>query len=287
MAIFAKKLYIKNSTGNEQTALLYSTTGEVGEIYANLIVDGQTCYVPLVSTENSSATSGRIKKSDGTTYAIAQATTPEYAYTTITTAGSGTFTVPTGVYKLRVTCVGGGAGGTYNGWIYYLSGSGRWDFSPAAGGTTTFGGVTANGASAPYYEGKITGSGETASGSIVNIKVSDGLIDGIVVVRTTSYYAGAPATALTNKNGTTICTAGAGGYADDDGETITTGGSGFRTVADIAVTPGQIISYTVGAGGKNSTNGLGGWVDYPFSSSGQGTGPGGSGAILVEYGKGV
>ena len=293
MATFTKKLYMKNSAGTQQTAVIYSTAGEAGSNYMYATVDGSQGYIGLVATSHSKATMGRVSKS-GTTYAISSSNPPAYAYTTMTTAGSGVFTVPNSVTRLRVTCVGGGAGGTYNNWVYSPSAPPvYWDFSPAAGGSTTFGSVTASGATAPYYYGasryQVASSRDSKSwkGEIGGAVPSQGFVNGVIVEWTSSYYSGAPATPLVNIHGTTICSAGAGGSADDDGETITTGGSGYRVISTINVTPGQQIAWSVGAGGKNSSNGMGSWPNYCFSSGGQGTCPGNPGAILVEYGIGI
>ena len=108
MAVLSSKFYMKNSAGTQQTATIYGTTGEAGTNYLQLMVNDVPAYVTLVETSNALATSGRVLK-DSTTYAVATNSIPAYGYGYYTT--SGTFTVPTGVVRLRVTCVGGGAGG--------------------------------------------------------------------------------------------------------------------------------------------------------------------------------
>ena len=109
MAELYKKLYIKNTEGVTQSAKLYSTTSESQTPYLSLKVDNINCYASLTDVSDSRATSGRIKKSDGTILAIGESGVSPYGYSLFTTSGS--FTVPSGVTKLRVTCIGGGAGG--------------------------------------------------------------------------------------------------------------------------------------------------------------------------------
>lgn len=65
MATLTKKVYMKNSAGTQQTALIYSTTTETGTPYI-FVHDGTTQgYVPLCSTSDSRATSGRVIKGGG------------------------------------------------------------------------------------------------------------------------------------------------------------------------------------------------------------------------------
>jgi hypothetical protein len=72
---------------------------------------------------------------------------------TVYTTGSGTFNVPTGVYRMKVTCVGGGGAGLNGG-----SGSG--------GSDTTFGSLTAR-------KG-VAAAGGTASGGDINLNGEQG-----------------------------------------------------------------------------------------------------------------
>ena len=62
MAIFSKKLRIKNSAGTTQVANIYSTASEAGSNYMRATVDGQAAYISLGSTTDANRTSGRVKK---------------------------------------------------------------------------------------------------------------------------------------------------------------------------------------------------------------------------------
>jgi hypothetical protein len=316
MAVFTKKLYMKNSAGTQQIANIYSTATETGSsVYMYASVDGTTGYIPLYSTSHANATMGRVLKA-GTTYAIGSSSVPAYSNKYISTAGSGTFTVPSGVTKLRVTCVGGGAGGCVFGndggtgitpstseTGVTKSGS-TWTYQPtrANGGNTKFGSVVGNTATPAKFTGTSTINGcyscdrDSCSNCKTIIKmsavtVSKGYNNGKASISTTSNYAGGAAVPLTTYSGTQKGTAGAGGYADGDynhpGDNIcvASGASGYRTISTITVTPGQTISYTVGAGGKwvfNNVQQSGSW-----NTDGTGGAPGSAGAILVEWGKGI
>lgn len=289
MAVLAKKIHIKNSAGTEQTVTLYSTTAEVATAsgYTFQLVDGVTAYAALVPTSHARATSGRVLKS-GTTYAWGSATpAPTYAYKTFTTAGSGTFTVPTGVTKLRVTCVGGGAAGVCSDSKTLTT------VADTKGGTTTFGSVSAAGAKAASWtaveECSSSCSRDTCGttcwiNDVTNVTVSTGTTNGIVKY-TCDYYGGAGAVALTNYQGTTIFSAGNGGCADGDCGIIATGGSGYKKVSTISVTPGQTISWSIASPPKGYRRGT--RCTANCSSSGWNACPGGVGGILVEYGSGI
>ena len=320
MAILAKKIHIKNSAGTEQTVNLYSTTGEVANAsgYTFQLVDGVTAYAPLVATNHATATSGRVLKG-GTTYAWGS-TAPgvAYNYRLITTAGGGTFTVPAGVNKLRVTCVGGGAGGVVadfhrNDGYTSQSHEGEIDKSDAnrqipnansadnqrwaevtRGGTTTFGSVSAAGATPAVWNVTYIEDSWQEDGMVTwyyyykrnSFILSAGTTNGSGATNTSSFFSGAPAVALTAYNGAQRGTAGAGGVADGTRNDVSSGGSGRKTVSTITVTPGSTISYNVGNFGygmkfgtkmssvDNSQNGINAGRGYP-------------GAILVEWGEGI
>lgn len=286
MATFTKKLYLKNSAGTQQTANIYSTTGEAGSNYMYTIVDNTQGYIPLVTTSNSLATSGRVLKS-GTTYAIASTSTPAYGKTLFTS--SGTFTVPTGVTKLKVSCVGGGAGvltypgspdsgeegSLYNNYSdgYYYSG---------AGGATKFGSVTANGAGSNGIKLSTSRSdsrdGYSYSASFSGPIIGAGRING-THYQSFGYKSGTAGYTITAIDGSTYGAYGSGGGGGEDHHNDTvytiTGSSGYVTITTISVTPGQVISCTVGSGGSA----VNWWAYYAEN--------GGNGAVLVEYGKGI
>lgn len=294
MAILAKKIHIKNSAGTEQTVNLYSTTGEVATAasYTSQNVDGVECYAALVATDHAKATSGRVLKG-GVTYAWGSATpAPAYSYKTIT-SGSGTFTVPSGVSKLRVTCVGGGAGGTCLKTQDQVG-----DLSVLAGKATTFGSVVANGATAPvftigncYYQSS-RDTTSLAGCYYILTSVSKGTANGSWYNKGVNPISGAGCVALTGIDGVQRACVGAGGYGDNDSSAYTSmcgatsGGSGYRTIKVIDVTPGQVLSYAVGAGGKCKR--FGGVYSYEVQGDGgHGASPGIAGGILVEWGTGI
>lgn len=112
MAELAKKLhFLKN--GTEQTAKAYSTTSESGSSYITNVIDGVTCYVPLVGTSDSRATYGRVLK-NSTTYAIASSAKPAYTEKSWTSPGTYTWTAPAGVTRVRVAVCGGGGSGSFS-----------------------------------------------------------------------------------------------------------------------------------------------------------------------------
>lgn len=305
MALLAKKLYIKNSAGTTQTANIYGTTGEVGTNYICATVDGTNGYIPLYATTDARATSGRVTKGS-TTYAIASTAKPAYTKWG-KSSGSGNFTVPAGVYKLRVTCVGGGAGGV-------LVGAGSAEFtSPytnketgGAGGTTTFGSVTAKGGTASAITKTTTCNGYdeygcTGSTYSTAISLGTGYAKAVSVTNNTNTVTGTPVPILDYNGNTLYNQHGTGGsvnafttVASDVNNARTdsavVGASGYRTVKIIDVTPGQVIAWSVGAGGTGVYNAyartrkvVSAWTTYGNG----GVGPGTGGAIVVEYGRGI
>lgn len=313
MATFSKKVYMKNSAGTQQTALIYSTTGETGSSnYLSLTVDGQNGYTPLVATTSSKATSGRVTKGS-TTYAIGSMNPiPAYATSGILTT-SGTFTVPTDVYKLRVTCVGGGAGG------YLNRGGANTSSYAVSGGDTTFKSVTAKGATGSdcYIDWEFTLGGHVdAPDYYACTVIRASLGKGYTPAKhygDKSYHTG-PSTPISNVNDTQVGTAGKGGdvdvtyvieyqgvgYTYNTGSTVdwqshrginATGASGFRSVGYVNVSPGEKIAYTVGQGGvyimysgtgDNIRSGTG-----SFTGGSEKVSSGGSGAVFVEWGQGI
>ena len=280
MAQFSKSIKILKD-GTTYTVPVYSTSSEAGSSYTGaIIIDSTQGYYPLCGTSDSRATPGRCLHSNGNTYALAKSGAPAYAYKTFTTAGSGTFTVPSGVTKLRVTCVGGGAGGV----VTY--GNSAKTFPNSAGHVTTFGSVTAGGAGYATFNIKVDTSGESTTYSCTSITPGGGTTAGYTNTYTSNSYNGAAAVPLTNYQGTQIITAGNGGHADGTGDYLACGSSGYKTVSTITVTPGQVISYTVGDRGAGCRYGTYTYTAN-YGSNGAHVSPGGVGAILVEYGVGI
>ena len=306
MAELSKKLYIKNTEGVTQSAKLYSTTSESQTPYLSLKVDNINCYASLTDVSDSRATSGRIKKSDGTILAIGESGTSPYGYSLFTTSGS--FTVPAGITKLRVTCIGGGAGGGTDYGPGELALFERKNVSTVysrswtnSGGETAFwrentNEVKASGGTAVSY----TGTGRARNypnnpanwyiveDTITSFTDSKGYHNGTHLARTADIVNGASGVSLTLLDGTVVGTYGAGGYGDGDGDkngnVAASGASGYRTVGTLYVTPGHVYTATVGGGGYGwwrGGNHTGG------NSGGSGCSMGSSGAILVEWGQGI
>lgn len=290
MATLTKKIYMKNSAGTQQTALIYGTTGESGTPYIYASDGSTTGYVPLCSTSDARATSGRVIKS-GTTYAIANnaGITYDYKYSLFTSTG--TFTVPAYVTRLKVTCVGGGAGVL----TYHCSPDSTelqelYDNYPANttyksgnGGQSSFSSVAANGAtgnSITTTAGGCTSSRDSTScrRQFTNPTVGAGRIKGeaygVSQVSGTAGY-----TIKRADTGATLGTfgGGGGGGGDHNSDTICpiTGSSGYVTTSTITVTPGTTITATVGAGGKY-------WSSHAYVNE-NGT----AGCVFIEYGRSI
>lgn len=293
MATLAKKIQMKDSSGAAQTALIYSTAGESGEPNLPVKVDGVQGYACLVDISDDRATVGRVKTSGGTQYAIGARGVPPYDHALYAT--SGTFTVPANVTKLRVTCVGGGAGGMLERDCNGFSASGTYTLSGVEGGTTTFGSVVANGATSSVYSIRVVvsddGEGNTFhdcySRSVTNSSGTQNGTNTINGSNSTNGYHGAAAVSLTMIDGTSAGSAGAGGgvTAGQDAQ-VCTGGSGCRTTQFLSVSPGQTISCSIGSGGKCLHRGTLFATAHNDGRYGIAY-PGSNGAILVEWGEGI
>lgn len=183
--------------------------------------------------------------------------------TVFNTAGSGTYTPPSGALWLRVRVVGAGGGG---------GGSGTSAGAGTAGGASSFGALTANGGN---NGGTTAGSGGTASGgNIANVRggtPANALPPNSVGPTQFPIGGGcvlAPATqAATLPNG-------AGGAGGGNSTTIASGGAGGGGgyVEHVYTTIAASYAYTVGAKGTKGAAGTGG-------SAG---GDGADGLIIVE-----
>lgn len=131
MSILSQKLYIKKGSSTA-ACNIYSTAAEAGD-KALRVGNG---YVALKDVTDANATAGRVSI-NGVTYAIATqhtaAVSVPYTEKYWTDAGDYTFTVPSGVSRMRVAVCGGGAGKGS------LTGNGK------DGGNTSAFGVTATG----------------------------------------------------------------------------------------------------------------------------------------------
>jgi hypothetical protein len=192
------------------------------------------------------------------------------------TSGSGNWTVPGGVHKIRVKCVGGGGGGCGGDLGSAVSSGGN-------GNATTFAGATTG----PGGGGAAQNLGGAAPATPAGEPGCNGL-----------YFYGAGGSAVLNsggqgggstggRGGLTGTVAAAGGFGGgggggggglSTGTVIGGGGGGGTSICDLlgdmlTVAPGDVIAYSVGAGGAGSagTNGQQAGAD------------GGSGIIIIEY----
>jgi hypothetical protein len=316
MALLSKKLHIKsNNKTTEEVCNIYSTASEAGSNYMRCTVDGKNGYIPLVSVSAGNASSGRVTKtSDGKTYAIGRYQPVPYGHITDVFTTDGVFTVPDGVYKLRVTCVGGGAGGADTctripPWITTSDvpeNTTKVFYYGTEGGATTFGTITASGATSGSV--KVTNTSGKLSSINDASSISYGTINGECRFDR-KFISGASGTVIYDINGNAVGSSGsiASGYysntllyggtngygcgggvdnvRDWSDHLQLTGGSGFKTVQLIDVIPGERISYKVGNGGSGYY--LGGLYPngyyYPGSPSG-GCQRGCFGGIYVEWG---
>ena len=187
---------------------------------------------------------------------------------------SGTFTVPSGITKMKVTVVGGGGGGVGQ---VFTPGSccspGSWGWSGGSSGTSSSFGphVSATGGSGGAAAGGGVG---TSPGNAINIPGGQGFlgsysVGGSTILGPSSVGPGAPAVnygvggTSTRQPGNNSANAGAGGGG---------GSIKFITASANGIYSAQTITVTVGAGGAAGPYGTG----SPASA-------GGPGIVIVEY----
>lgn len=182
---------------------------------------------------------------------------------TVYTSGSGNFTVPDGVYRIKVTCVGGGGGGT-----------GDTGFG-GGGGNTTFSTLTANGGSGTAYP-YAGGAGGTASGGDINITGQSGGYGNNAIVPNNQSGAGGStilghggaSTGQGTGNSGTGYGSGGSGVSNSPHSTYGGGGAGGACIKIFTTTPGGTLAYSVGSGGAGGSGG---------------GGAGAGGIIIIEY----
>jgi hypothetical protein len=159
------------------------------------------------------------------------------SYILLTALGTSLFIVPRGIWELDVELIAGGAGG--NG----ITTAG------ASGGATSFGAFL------------------SATGGLANPTLALSGANGVG----TSYLRQTTGTIPGGGSGVEGAAAllYGGGGGSEAGSGYGNGGSGGWSRKNISVTPGQVISYTIGAGGTPGTPG--------------GVTAGAQGAILVRY----
>ena len=261
MAQFGKKIHIIPSSGGEQTCNIYSTTGETGGTYQQMVCDNQTAYVTLVATNSPRATAGRVRLSTGQEWALGSFGPVAYAYQVFGTSGS--FTVPANVTRLRVQCVGGGSGGVLGTTNVGAQGN---------GGTTVVGSILASGAGAvTLVNGALAPGGGTYIGvAFIGSDPRNG--PGVVY--------------LYGINGANRIGGGNGGHSDPAAGPACTGSSGYKAEGYLTVTPGQVIPVTVGGGGMYNRFGDIGY-GYAVGGGGAHVSQGDPGCVLIEWGLGI
>jgi len=180
------------------------------------------------------------------------------------TTGASTWAVPAGVFKIRVTCVGGGGGGGEGDNAGSDGASGA--STLFTGATTGLPGSGGKGGSGTY--GGAGGAGPTGGAGCYG---SPGTLNGL------GGLGGGAGGAGTTGVGT-VGGYGGGGGGGVGGVGAGSGGGGGGTNISLVMAsvintlPGALISYTVGAGGTGGTGG-----------GGSAGGTGGSGIIIIEY----
>ena len=115
MSILSKKLYVQKTGGTAVACNIYSTSAEAGEKALRVRVDNIDGYIALKATDDANATGMRVKIGS-VIYAVATkhessgGVVVPYTEKYWTEAGNHSFTVPTGVTRLRVAVCGGGGG---------------------------------------------------------------------------------------------------------------------------------------------------------------------------------
>lgn len=70
MGKIAKKLFMKSAAGVTQSVLIFDSSSDVPSPYLRLNIDKIQAYVPLVSVGHVRASIGRVKRADGSVWAI-------------------------------------------------------------------------------------------------------------------------------------------------------------------------------------------------------------------------
>lgn len=142
MGTMSKKLYVKQTNGTAVGCNIYTTSAEAGDKALRVRVDNTDGYIALKATDDANATGMRVKIGDviyavATKYESSGGVAVPYTEKYWTDAGDYTFTVPTGVTRLRVAVCGGGAGKGG------LGGNGKDGGNTSAFGVTVTGGYGA------------------------------------------------------------------------------------------------------------------------------------------------
>lgn len=265
MATLNKKLKIKSGSST-QSCNLYTTTTEAGSDNLKLKVDNQNVYASLTTTSDSKASKGRIKKSNATK-AIAISGKPPYTEKSWTTAGTYTFTVPSGITRIRVAVCGGGGGGAI---ANDTRNSSSTSASGTAGENSKFDNIIATGGGGGYTEVEYYRGGYSKSGYYYSTDYnghvgSAGSPNGHAGIRTTStgtfsydnmWGRSVSFTDTTKENNNQYGSGGGGGNnsSSDIPSEFCSGGSGGFSSQYINVTSGKTYTIVVGKGGNRGNN---------------------------------
>jgi len=188
----------------------------------------------------------------------------------VLTAGSGTYTLPTGCTAIEVEMVAGGGGG-----------AGALDQAGSTGGSTIFGAIFCLGGGGGAPNGSSGGAGGTATGGDINVQGGQGAAGQTQVGNTTVIGGNGGSSAFGGAGGG----AGGGGTAGFPGMTNSGGGGGggsrFLNYAGsgggaggylrkLILNPAPTYPYVVGVGGAAGVDSAGFWG-----------GTGGTGVIIV------
>lgn len=146
------------------------------------------------------------------------------------TSGSGNWTVPAGVYRIKVTAVGGGGGGRFGA------------SNGVDGGDTTFGTITGGGGQGGFTSAS-PAPGGTASGGDINLQGQGG---GVGFGGDSSHGHGGHQ-AIGGGAGWAFSPTGYGGGSSGDGTGVG-GGGGGTAIKVFSVEPGDLMAYSVGTG---------------------------------------
>lgn len=188
---------------------------------------------------------------------------------------STTWTIPAGVYSIKVTVIGGGGGGgAHNGTAYTSGNSGG--TSSAASGTQTITTISATGGSGGSGGSAYSGVGGAGSGGTLNISGSSGTASTTYALGGASFFAGMAAYLAAGN----VYGGGAGGGYGRIGSTSgpevygpSGGGGGCAIKYYTSLTPGNTLTITVGSGGAGGASNI-----YPSPSWN-----GAAGVVVIEY----
>lgn len=191
-----------------------------------------------------------------------------------TTAGTYTWTVPSGVTTINVTSAkgggggGGGGGGAASTWTQYVSNSSHvWFLSSGSGGTSGSSGenTTIKDSSGNILLNVSGGTGGSGGDGCTESSCSDSVSAAAVPSGSNGGKGGSGGRGTTciTDGSTDVCN-GYPGHQGYDASSVTN--------RSVSVLPGQVLTITVGAGGSGGAGGTGGIAD----SSGQTSGDNGS-----------